>query len=153
MKTLILYATKHGATADIAGRIALEFDGAALHNLKQGPAPSLADFARVIIGSSIYAGSIRKEAKEYAAKNAAELAKKELGIFLSCFAENDENFTKNFPAELLAAAKAKASVGGAFDPSKAKGIEHFIVKIVMKEKGHINQVQDEKITQFIKAME
>ena len=35
MKTIILYATKYGAAAEIARRIAAHIDGAIVHDLKQ----------------------------------------------------------------------------------------------------------------------
>jgi len=58
MKTLILYATKHGATREVATRIASHTDGTVLHDLKQASTPTLADFDCVIIGSSLYGGAM-----------------------------------------------------------------------------------------------
>ena len=147
VKTLILYATKHGATKEIAKRIAAQMEGAVLHNLAQ-PVPRLEDFDCVVIGSSVYAGSIRKEAKAFLAKNASEVTGKTLGLFLSCFSPNENFFTKNFPAQLLQTAKAKAFLGGAFNPEIASGIERFITKTVTKQKGHIDRIDEGKIKEF-----
>jgi menaquinone-dependent protoporphyrinogen oxidase len=58
MKTLILYATKHGAAHEAAQRIAKHLDGAVLHDLKQGGVPSIAGYDCVIIGGSIYTDTI-----------------------------------------------------------------------------------------------
>ena len=48
MKTLILYATKHGATREAAKRIAAKIPGAVFHDLKQDGIPALFDFDCVI---------------------------------------------------------------------------------------------------------
>jgi len=41
MKTLILYASKHGATEEIARRILKNIDGAEIFNLKETNIPPL----------------------------------------------------------------------------------------------------------------
>ena len=81
MKTLILYATKYGAAREAAQRIAKHMNGAVLHDLKQKNVPALADFDCVIIGSSIYVGAIRKEAKTFLTQNADDLQKKNWVFF------------------------------------------------------------------------
>jgi len=49
MKTIILYATKYGATAEVARLIAEKFDDAIIHDLKQAYVPVIDDFDCVII--------------------------------------------------------------------------------------------------------
>jgi len=65
MKTLILYATKHGASREIAERVSKLMSSAVTHDLKQKDIPELSEYDYVIVGSSIYAGTIKKEAKAY----------------------------------------------------------------------------------------
>ena len=150
MKTLILYASKYGAAREIAERIAKKIDNAVVCDLKQDT-PPLSQFDCVICGSSLYAGSIRKEARAFLADNADELSKKKLGLFLSGFAPDsaDNDFAKNFPAKVIQAARAKAHLGGIFDPKKAGAPERFIIKIVMKQTGYIDSINDEKIAGFV----
>jgi len=147
MKTLILYATKHGATAQIANMLAGEIKDATVCDIKE--AAQLSNFDCVIIGSSVYAGSIRKEVKSFVAKNASELCKKTLGLFLSCLDDKTDFFDKNFPVQILQAAKAKAKLGGIFDPKKAGGFERFVIKAVMKNADYINTISDDKIKSFV----
>ena len=149
MKTLILYATKYGAAKEIAERIGGKIDGAVICELNQKNIPPLADFDNVIIGSSVYAVAIRKEAKLFAANHADELSKKTLGLFLSNFADDEGYFDKNFPEKVVGAAKVKACLGGIFDPSKANFIERFIIKIVMKETRYVARLDDAKIDKFV----
>ncbi|MCL2573617.1 MAG: flavodoxin domain-containing protein [Defluviitaleaceae bacterium] len=153
MKTLILYASKYGATKEIANRIASKIDNAVVCDLKQGNLPSIADYGCIIVGSSLYAGSIRKEAKVFAAENANILAEKKLGLFLSGFAADEKYFATNYPQNLLDIVKAKAFLGGIFDPQKAVGFERFIIKLVMKQKEYVERIDDEAIARFVSNME
>ena len=154
MKTLILYATKHGATRKAAERIALKIPGAVLHDLKQDGIPSLADFDCAIIGSSIYVGSIRKEAKTFLAQNADKLKEKKLGLFLCGLQEDEEKqfFTSNFPPDILTAAKATAFLGGIFDPKKAGFMERFVIKTVAKLPDYTDRIDNAKIERFAEEM-
>ena len=149
MKTIILYATKYGAAAEIARRIANKIDGAVIHNLKQG-IPSLAEFDCIILGSPVYAGSIRREAKEFLAKNAGLLLDKKFALFLSGIGANGENklFESNFPPKILQKAKAAGFLGGIFDPKKANAVERFIIKIAAKKSMYINTIDDSEIELF-----
>lgn len=101
MGTLILYATKYGAAEKIAKHIAERLGHAVLHDLKQNDTPALSEFDTIIIGSSIYAGMIRKEAKAFLLKNADILREKKIGIFLSSMNIDEDKgktyFETNFP--------------------------------------------------------
>ena len=154
MKTIILYATKHGAAAEIAKRIAAQFDDADVYDLKQGNIPLLDDFERVIIGSSVYAGTFRKEAKTYLAVKADELCEKKLGLFISGMSESesDSMFTSNAPPEVVKAAVVKDILGGIYDPEKSNFFERFIMKIITKQSGRIDKINDDKINRFVEAM-
>jgi len=154
MKTIVLYATKYGGAAEVARLIAARFDGAVTHDLKQENIPALDDFECVIIGSSVYAGSFRKEAKLYFAQNSGELCKKKLGIF-SCGmskSESAEAFKTNVPDDVLAATVAICTPGGIFDPTKANFFERLIIRIITKQSGLINNIDEEKINDFAEAM-
>jgi menaquinone-dependent protoporphyrinogen oxidase len=155
MKTLILYATKYGAAREIAQRMAKKLNGAAVYDLKQKDMPDPAGFDYVVIGSSVYVGMIRKEAKDYMAQNADKLRGKKIGLFLSGMSVNDfdDNFYKtNFPPDILQAAKVKSLVGGIFDPKKANFFERFVMRIITKKSGYTSTISDEKIRQFTEIL-
>jgi len=154
MKTLILYATKHGTTHEIARRIAGQTGDATVHNLKQRGAPALDSFDRIIIGGSIYAGMMRKEAKTFLSRNADVLRRKELGLFLCCLDayKQKEYFDTNIPSELLQSAKATAFLGGIFDPEKSSFMERFIMKLAAKQPKYINNIDDVEIRSFVERM-
>lgn len=147
--TLILYATKYGAAREAAQRLSDQLGGAAIHDLKAGSVPGLEDFDTVILGSAIYAGSIRKEARTFLAAQKFELAQKRLGFYLCGISKDERTYLKdNFPKELLEKAVATGLFGGKFDPEKANGLERLIMKAVAKQAGFIDTLDDEKIKQF-----
>ncbi|MCL2019623.1 MAG: flavodoxin domain-containing protein [Oscillospiraceae bacterium] len=154
MKTLIFYATKHGATREAAERIAKRISGATLHELKRSDIPALTEFDCVILGSSIYIGSIRKEAKTFLAQNSEVLKNKKFGLFL-CGLQADEEkqlFASNFPSDILAAAKATSFLGGIFDPKKAGFMERLIMKIVAKQSVYNDKIDNVQIERFVEEM-
>jgi menaquinone-dependent protoporphyrinogen oxidase len=154
MKTIIIYATKYGAAKEIAQRIADKIEGAIIHNMKQDGIPDLAGFDCIIIGSSVYAGKIRKEAKAFLSNNTDVLRQKKLGLFICGLDVSQEkaNFDTNFSPDILKMAKAASFLGGIFDPKKAGLIERLIIKAVTKQSGYLNNIIDGKIEQFVKAM-
>jgi menaquinone-dependent protoporphyrinogen oxidase len=154
MKTIVIYATKYGAAGEIAQRIANKIDGAAVCDLKRGSLPSLAEFDCVIIGSSVYAGMIRKEAKAFLIQNTNILREKKLGLFVSGMGESGEKsyFEKNFPPDILQSAKAASFLGGIFNPDKANFIERFIMKMITKQSRLVNNISDSKIEKFVETM-
>jgi menaquinone-dependent protoporphyrinogen oxidase len=154
MKTIILYATKYGAAGEVAHRIAKGIKDAAVYDIKQGGIPDLAAFDNIIIGSSIYAGMMRKEAKVFMSQNAGVLREKKLGLFISGLGGSEEevNFEKIFPNDIFKAAKAVSFLGGIFDPKKANIMERLIIKIVTKQSGYVNNIDDSKIERFIEVM-
>lgn len=154
MKTIIFYATKNGATREIAQRIAKKMEGAVLHDLKQDKMPSLADFDRIIIGSSVYVGMIRKEAKAFLAQNAEQLQGKRLGLFLSGLQGGEEKvfFDTNFPAAVLKTAKVAMFLGGIFDPKKAGVMGRLVMKVVAKKAEYIDCIDDKKIGKFVEIL-
>jgi menaquinone-dependent protoporphyrinogen oxidase len=159
MKTLILYATKYGATSEIADRIAARLESVVLRDLKRDgryDAAILKDFDCVVIGGSLYAGMLRKEAKKYVSENAAALAQKRLGLFLSGMSQNHEDsqqaFAENFPPSVLQSAKSIAFLGGIFDPAKAKGVDKFIFRAVTKQRDYANTISDERIDVFVREL-
>lgn len=147
MKTIILYASKYGATTEIAKKLADELGNAALHNLKQ-PTPNLDEFGCIILGGSVYAGQARKEMKRFVAKNKNKLTKKPLWLFLSSLSEKDDLFTNNFSAEILQHASAKVHLGGIYNPAKSNGIERFLMKKILKTSSGVQKIEHRKIEQF-----
>jgi len=153
-KTIILYATKHGAAAEIARRIADMISGAVVHDLKHNNIPDLAGFDCVIIGSSVYAGMFRKEAKAFLSQNAEVLKNKTLGLYVSGMSQNEGKkiFADNVPNDVLDSAKTAVSLGGIFDPKKAGFFERLIMKVAAKQSDYSDTIDNDRIKEFVEVM-
>lgn len=81
-RTLILYAGKYGCTEKAAFLLKLRLGEAEAVNLKYAKVPALAAYDTVILGGSIYYGTIRKEMAAFTSKNVQELSGKRLGLFI-----------------------------------------------------------------------
>ena len=154
MRTLILYATKHGTTREIAGRIAGHIEGAVVHDLKEKDIPPLSGFDCVIIGSPIYSVSIRREAKAFLAKHAAQLREKQLGFLLSGMdaSRQEKYFSDNFPRDILQTAKATRFLGGIFDPKESSFRERLTMNLLAGQVWYVNTVNDAAIKNFADFM-
>ena len=154
MKTLIVYATKYGATRQIAESIAAEMDDAVLCDLGNGERADLDEYDCVIIGSPLMAGAVRKEVKAFAMACVNELVTKRLGIFLSGMqAEGlEEYLSNNFLAELLDAAAVKALLGGIYDPKKCGFFARLVMKMAAKHTRYTSTIDAEKVKAFARQM-
>jgi menaquinone-dependent protoporphyrinogen oxidase len=82
---LIAYATKYGATAEIAEKIGQVLREAGLQaDVRPADrAGDLSPYGAVVLGSAVYAGQWRKEATTFLEANEAELARRPVWIFSS----------------------------------------------------------------------
>ncbi|MCL2253223.1 MAG: flavodoxin domain-containing protein [Lachnospiraceae bacterium] len=158
MKTIIIYATKSGATREIAERIAKKLGDTVLYDIKQGTAPAIEEYDNIIIGSSVYAGAFRKEAKEYLINNKDSLLKaakdKNLIFYISGLDPSGEKtgLSNNVPPELLEAAKAAYFLGGVFDPKTAGTLGRLAIKVIAKLTDYTDTIDNPKIDQLVELI-
>lgn len=154
MKTIILYATKSGATSEIARRIAAKIDGAEVYDLKGQNIPDLNKYDSVIIGSPVYAGTVRKEVKVFLAEKSGLLTGKRLGLFVSgMYAKGEkEYFESNFSPDILQMSTTYSFLGGIFDPKKTGVVGRLIMKAATKQSGYLENILSDKLEAFVQAM-
>lgn len=165
MNTLIAYATKYGSSEKCAKILLQNLAGNVdLCNLKIVNDLDLSKYDNIIIGSSIYIGQIRKEAKEFCANRLNELKNKRIGLYICCMREGEEALAqmKNaFPKELFDNAVAKEHFGGEFSFNKMNFLEKLVVKMVSKKnknkepldtKKNISNLSEDKIKKFAQVM-
>jgi len=154
MRTLVVYATKHGATKKIAEGIAEGMGNAVLYDVCKDGEVALGDYECVVLGSSLTAGRIRKDMKNFIGKHADELRGKRFGIFLSGLQESgtEEYFEQNFSQELLDKAAEKAFLGGIFDPGKCGFMERVLIKAAAKLDVYTSTIDNERVASFARAM-
>jgi menaquinone-dependent protoporphyrinogen oxidase len=84
-QVLVAYATKYGATAEIAEKIGqvLRQEGLPTDVLPADCVNGLASYGAVVLGSAVYIGRLRKEAVKFLENNEAALADKPVWLFSS----------------------------------------------------------------------
>jgi len=138
-RVLVGYASKYGATAEIAkqiGRI-LSRAGLDVDVLPVDSVRGLEPYEAVVLGSAVYAGQWRKEAASFLTSNAPALGRLSLWLFSSGpTGEGDPGELLKgwrFPAALQAVLdqlrpRGLAVFHGALDPSKLNLAEKLIIK-------------------------
>jgi menaquinone-dependent protoporphyrinogen oxidase len=151
MTTAIVYASKHGATAEVARRIADGLSGpVALFDLDDG-SPDVTSFETVILGVPIYAGQPVASLKAFI--QAADLAGQRLGLFV-CGMEQDpakrlDELATAFPDELRRRAVVAAFLGGRFQFKKMNPAERFIIKRIAKTKDDVDGIDEAALAGFV----
>lgn len=84
-KVLVAYASKHGATAEIAEKISQVLREAGLQTtvMPVGQIDDLASFQAVIVGSAVYIGQWQKSAVKFLQGNQKQLAQRPVWLFSS----------------------------------------------------------------------
>ena len=159
MKTLIVYTSKYGCTADCAKHLKdkLSCEVTLTDIGKSSKELRLDDYDSVIIGGSIYAGRVSKKLRMFCKDNLEALSNKKLGIFLCCASvdESDNYLSSNFPSELISTAKVTKAFGGEIRPDGMSLFDKLIVKAIKKAtKGDFGnfKVLSEQIEEFAKEM-
>jgi len=155
MKTAIIYTTKYGSTAHLAGLLSNACQGEPrLFDLAKEK-PSLAEYDTVLLGGPIYAGRIPKGLSRFCKENEDALAAKNLGLFL-CGMGTEEDAKKSleasFSQKLLSAAKATGYLGGAYDFKKMNPAERFIVAKISGTKESSSKTLEQNILDFANVM-
>lgn len=144
MKTLILYVTSHGATADCAHRLASALGGDADICEMKRFFDDISRYDCVIVGAPVYGGRVPKTIREWCGKNLGALCGKPFGVFFSCLSESDqtvqEYLRRNFPRELSGHAFACDSFGGAFYFTRLNALERAIDRSLAASYAKTNEI-------------
>ena len=140
-QVLVAYASKYGATAEIAERIGQVLRQAGLRADVQpaGSVSSLAPYQAVVLGSAVYIGQWRKQAAAFLKANEKALADRAVWLFSSGPTGQGDPLALTqgwrFPAGLQPVAdriqpRDIALFHGSADPKKMNLIERWMIKNV-----------------------
>ena len=113
--------------------------------------PSLDDYDCVVIGGSIYAGSVQKGLHDFCIKNMGVLKHKKVGLYLCCMKEGQEakeQFENAFPKELREHSSANGIFGGEFNFEKMNFVEKFLVKKIARVDKSVSNLNIDAILKF-----
>lgn len=158
MNTVIIYSSKYGTTKDCAKYLKSKMSGSAvLFNIDKSDIKELdlESCGTVILGSSIYIGSVSKKLRGFCNSSLELLRKKKVGIFICCGFVNQgkEYLLANFPSDLLSHAISVKVFGGEVRPEKMKAVDRLIMKAAAKGKLEDLKISDEAMDAFIDELE
>lgn len=145
-RVLVVYATKYGATAGIAGKIGqvLRDAGLSVDVQPAGQAGDPAAYQAVVLGSAVYDGRWRKEAAKFLRDNEQTLAQRPVWIFNSgplgegnaAEQADDLGFPKGLrPIAERIKVRDIAIFFGAVDLAKLNPLERWMLKNVKSPSG------------------
>lgn len=152
MKTAIIFSSAHGTTEKASQLLKNHLKGEVdVINLKESSNLSLKDYNSVILGSSIYAGSVKSKLKQFIKQNQSNLVTKKIGLFLCCMYEGDKaakQFETAYPEELKALSVSNGLFGGEFILSNLNFFERKIIKMIDGVTTDVSKLDVQKIQKF-----
>jgi len=148
MNTLIVYASKHGATERAAKKLSEKLSGNVdCFNLKKNIPESLDGYERVVLGTSVYAGKLHKEFVDFIEINEHKLKEKEYAFFVCCgFEEKAEAYLReNISDEFVDKALFVRYFGQEIVWKNMKFYERAALKMVAKVKDDIHDIRERDI--------
>jgi menaquinone-dependent protoporphyrinogen oxidase len=174
MKTLIVFASKHGGTRIVAEKIAkaitlpeMQFPeiqsseiSSSITNqfliceLGKNTIPNMNQFDCIIVGGPVFAGTIQKEVSSFVKDNLDVLLTKKIGLFIAGLknSESKEAFSANVPEALVKHAAAKEMTGGICDPKTLGFFLKVLMRAITKTSKYHCTISDEKIKRFAAAL-
>ncbi len=158
MQIAIIYMSKHGSTTKMVEMLKNKINNSEINpiNLKKQKPPDISNYDEIIIGGSIYIGSIQKGITKFIEKEFDTLLKKKIGLFLSCMYEGEkrvEQFNNSFSEKLRSHSSANGLFGGEFVFEKMNFLEKAIVKKVTEYSSTVSKIDVEAIDEFVKKMQ
>ena len=153
METLIVYASRYGATERCAFKLKEKIFNSYTYNLSIEQKLNLNSFSKVIIGTSIHIGHIQKTVKKFLQKYETELSAKKLYFFITALDEEAINkVSEEMPESVRDKIILKSDFGGRIVKSELKGIEKAGIEIIEKQMNkdftNYNSISEEKIEKF-----
>ncbi|KUP06138.1 hypothetical protein Q73_08875 [Bacillus coahuilensis m2-6] len=157
MNHLIVYASKHGTVKKAADILRFQLKGSCeLHNILEEESVYLSDVDTVIIGASVYFGSIHKKLKQFLENYEEVLLQKRVAIFICAGEENPESLQKeiedNFPLSFRNHAHPIEVIGYEIHFNQLNFIEKFIIKNVKNIQEDKEKLCEFAIFQFARAL-
>lgn len=136
--TIIVYASRHGTTAEYAKKLLKMLDGnvdLCFLNERENSLPDLTVYNTFVIGGSIHYGRINKSVVNFCNNNYEMLMSKRLGLFITCYFEGDnaqQQLKNAFPKGLHDRAVASTYFDGELLYPKMNYWEKMVAKLVLK---------------------
>lgn len=157
MKTLIIYATKHGTTRTCVEMLSSQLAGEVMMlDLKEQKTIDMDPYDTVVLGGAIHAGRLDAKIRSFALEHKDMLLKKKLGLFICGMEEKEEEIKKqlslNYPEDLLTHAVVKTSFGGQLLFSRMAPLTRWFMQKMSKSKEDIKKIRSSAINDFAQGL-
>lgn len=152
MKTIVVYASKYGCVKKCCEEIRLKLKGDIdIVDIDTVGDVDLNNYNNIILGCSVYIGSVQKSIKNFCKKNLSVLLDKSVSIFICCLFEDQLNdvVIKNFPNELINHAKTIKSFKGEIKYEKLHLLDKVVYKALAKTINLDCKINDKAINEFL----
>jgi menaquinone-dependent protoporphyrinogen IX oxidase len=156
MRSLIVYATKHGFTGEIARKLGALVPDSETADISSGDLIDLGPFERIVAGGPVYHGILLRSVRRFCRSNLSELLRKETALFVVGISGRDtlgEYLEAAFPAELRKRSTALGLFRGGIDAEQLNGLESLVVRSVKKIRGSITFYDEADLHAFAEKLE
>jgi len=155
LRTLIVYATKHGTVARCARLIAERLPGGAdLADLRVTSAPGLDRHGAILIGGSIYAGRIQSRVRRFCERNRESLLAHKVGLFICCLYAGPQaqaQLSDAFAPWLSGHAFASRPLGGAVRHSSLGPFERLLFRRITGTEDDLERIDYAALEELAEA--
>ncbi len=153
---LIVYASRYGATATAAGRLAnlLEENQdtrVLLSEMAHVEPTQLEAVDLIVIGGPIYAGRIVADVPRFCDSQRETLLRSRVGLFITCLYEGDQARTQlgaAYPQWLQQHACAQADLGGAVRLRRLRFVDRFLMHSVARVRQDVDRIRMDAVSGF-----
>ncbi len=152
--TLIVYASRHGTTAEYSKILLQLLNGnvdLCFLNERSDSLPDFSDYNTIVIGGSIHYGKNSKLVTSFIKDNFDSLETKRLGLFVTSYFDGQkalEQLHNAYPAKLLERAIVSDYFDGELLFPKMNFFEKLVAKTVLKADEVTPLISKTKITEF-----
>ncbi|KAL0216009.1 hypothetical protein P9112_008193 [Eukaryota sp. TZLM1-RC] len=156
MRIAIVYTTKHGAVLKVAEYLKerINSDNICLFNAKDNSTIDCSSFDVIILGGSVYAGSVQKQLTSFINQNMDVLQDKHIGLFVSCMSQNQAQqvFDNTYPESLRSKSLCNALVGGELIMEKLNWFEKALTRVIGGQKESQSMLRYNEIDKIVEAI-
>jgi menaquinone-dependent protoporphyrinogen oxidase len=156
MSVLIAYRTRYGTTGKCAGllrdRLSAETH---IADLKREREPEIEPHDTVILGGSIYGGTIQQDLISFCEYHREALLERRVGLYLCCLYQGEkarQQIHATYPSWLVAHASLMSSFGGEIEIGQLSLLDRLVVRNLFGYKHDISLLDMGEVERFAQSV-
>lgn len=156
MSVLIVYRTRYGTTGKCAGLLRDRLSSPThVADLKREREPDIDPHDTVIIGGSIYGGTIQQDLLSFCENHREALLERRVGLYLCCLYQGEkarQQIHATYPSWLVAHAVLMSSFGGEIELAQLSLIDRLVVRNLFGYKHDISLLDTGEVDRFAQTL-